>query len=89
MLQKKKSIFTEGEGCECEQCSPLEETCPEDSTPKGGRCARADNSGYLKGKCDKGHTWDSKTDKCVAMAKESTVSAYRPLFNLKGQRLSA
>lgn len=46
------------------------ETCPEGSQPSGGRCKRADNSGYLKGKCDKGFIWDKVYDKCIRMAKE-------------------
>lgn len=55
--------------------SVFKETCPETATPKGGKYAKADNSGYLKGVCNKGHTWDKAHDKCVPMAKEAISEA--------------
>lgn len=54
---------------EIEEAS-LEETCPEGSKPKGGKCAKADNSGYLKGKCDVGFIPNKNDDtKCEKMPK--------------------
>jgi|WetSurMetagenome_2_1015567.scaffolds.fasta_scaffold321900_3 hypothetical protein len=48
----------------------LDETCPEGSQPRGGKCARHDNSGYLKGKCDKGFIWSDRSETCIRMSKE-------------------
>lgn len=61
------------ERCQCgnylgEDC-PLDEECPEGSQPRSGKCAKQDNSGYLKGKCDKGHVWSDSKQTCVPMAK--------------------
>jgi hypothetical protein len=44
------------------------ETCPEGSKPSNGQCKSADNSHYLKSKCDVGYVWDSTVGslgKCI------------------------
>ena len=44
------------------------ETCPEGSIPRSGQCAKKDNSGYVKGKCDKGFIFDPASGsigKCI------------------------
>lgn len=72
--------LTEAEDCDCSTCpkaescqkkkeKEMQETCPEESNPRGGKCARADNNGYLKNVCDKGYTWDKTHDECVKMSK--------------------
>lgn len=43
----------------------MKETCPEGSKPRNGKCAKADNSGYLAGKCDKGYALDRDGKSCV------------------------
>lgn len=59
--------------CSCgnylgEDCS-LEEDCPEGSKPRNGKCARKDNSGYLKGHCAPGYIWDKTREECVHVTK--------------------
>ncbi len=58
-----------------EKFFPICEACPEGSQPRGGRCAKADNSGYLKGKCDKGFIFDKDRETCVRMAKEGVKTS--------------
>lgn len=58
---------------ECRTWNTIQETCPETSTPRGGKCARADNSGYLRGVCAAGHIWDKSKETCQPMAKETAL----------------
>lgn len=60
--------------------TPLFETCPEGAKPRNGKCAKKDNSGYLKGVCDKGHIWDDDHEKCVSAAKESIRHYWKSIF---------
>jgi hypothetical protein len=61
--------------------SIFSETCPKDSKPRNGRCTKADNSGYLKGVCDKGYAWDSSFDKCVPLSKMDEIQESEYGFN--------
>jgi len=56
-----------------EKFFPLDETCPEGSQPRSGKCARADNNGYLRNVCDRGFHWDRINDRCIPLAKEEVV----------------
>lgn len=54
------------------------EKCPDGTTPRGNRCANADNSSYRKGVCNLGAIWDKDKENCVSMAKDSVqLSAKR------------
>ena len=47
----------------------LDEACPEGSKERNGKCAKKDNSGYLRNVCPIGNIWDGKVNKCIPHTK--------------------
>jgi hypothetical protein len=68
MIERYIKLFNEDD--------QIKEACPEGSNPRGGKCAKKDGSGYLKGKCDKGHIFDSMQNACVRMTEEYNDIVY-------------